>query len=132
MLHRSLTSIVTRTRNAEALIEKSNVHRDCCQGAAVAPGVAIPRTQRSASGYDVCCGEIPSLQLECHLVPKTRVLQRRAAHVGAALGQHVAVVLQVLQLLEEGRVEGVQLGAQILVFGLDRQQPRPAQGSGQG
>ncbi len=52
------------------------------------------------------------------------------AYVGAALRQHVAVVLQVLQLLEEVRVEGVQLGAQVLVLGLHGQQPRPASDAG--
>ena len=60
------------------------------------------------------------------IAAKTR--SGRAAHVGAALGQHVAVVLHVLQLLEEGRVEGIELGAQVLVLRLHRQQPRPAQG----
>ncbi len=42
---------------------------------AVAPGVAIPRIYRSALGYGVGCGEIPSPQLGYHLFPKTQLLQ---------------------------------------------------------
>jgi len=43
----------------------------------VAPGVAIPRIYRSALGYGIGCGEIPSPQLGCHLFPKTQLLHRR-------------------------------------------------------
>ncbi len=47
----------------------------CTNDRSVAPGVAIPRIYRSALGYGIGCGEIPSPQLGYHLFPKTQLLQ---------------------------------------------------------